>query len=577
MFASIKNLIGDNFKLMRLPIFLTAIDTIGSLSMYVVLYLTVVDLMLGTFTQSKLVVYTIVCLISVIYRIVVYRQGYLLSFLRAASVTENMRVDLADHMRRLSLGYFNQNSTGYLLNTLTNDIASFEAILSHTLPFLIKTVTLGALMLIGTFFISPILALVEWAVILVALPILHWGNKLIERFGQTKRNLTDRMVSIVMEYLAGIKVFKSHNMGAGQFDRMLGALDDVRKTSIRTEQKLAVPTGLFAIIVSFLMPLTLLIGGYMLAGGGFSEVSFIGFMVISLSLTGLLTSFEHYYNMLKELKLAVSNLENAYACKPLEYIEETFELNNYDVAFENVSFRYEAGKEVLHGISFLAPNGTTTAFVGHSGSGKSTILSLITRFWDVSGGRITIGGRDIRKLNPDCLLQYIGEVFQENTLLTDTIMGNIKVGRPTATEQEVIEAAKAANCHDFIMGLPEGYQTMVAESGASLSGGERQRIAIARAILKDAPILLLDESTASLDAGNEQKINRALDELMKNKTVFVIAHRLNTIQDADKIIVMNGGQIEETGNHNKLMADNGHYARMVHEQEKACTWAVKGA
>ena len=298
---------------------------------------------------------------------------------------------------------------------------------------------------------------------------------------------------------------------------------------------------------------------------------------MSLALSALLIAFEHSYNLLKELKLATSNLEQAFDTKPLSYKEEKVKLSHFDITFENVDFSYNQQADVLHNISFHAPEGSTTALIGPSGSGKSTVANLIARFWDVTKGCVRIGGQDIRELNPDGLLHYISEVFQENTLLSDTIYNNIKAGREDATEQEVIAAAKAAHCHEFIERLPNGYQTHLAEGGNTLSGGEKQRIAIARAILKDAPILLLDESTASLDADNEAKINQALDRLMKGKTVFVIAHRLNTIQNADQIIVLNQGRIEETGTHEELLRKKGHYYEMVQEQQKAREWIVKGA
>ena len=243
----------------------------------------------------------------------------------------------------------------------------------------------------------------------------------------------------------------------------------------------------------------------------------------------------------------------------------------------SLSYSYNLQTEVLHDIGFHAKEGSTTALIGPSGSGKSTVANLIARFFDVTKGSIRIGGKDIRQLNPDGLLQYISEVFQENTLLSDTIYNNIKAGRENATEEEIISAAKAAHCHEFIVKLPKGYQTKLSEGGNTLSGGEKQRIAIARAILKDAPILLLDESTASLDADNEAKINQALDHLMKGKTVFVIAHRLNTIQNADQIIVLNDGKIEEMGTHDMLLKKQGHYYAMVQEQQKAKEWIVKGA
>ena len=252
-------------------------------------------------------------------------------------------------------------------------------------------------------------------------------------------------------------------------------------------------------------------------------------------------------------------------------------VNQQTVSEEKLLNSGSATAEMLHFLTACIRYGVSVCIAGSTGSGKTTLCNLIARFWDVTKGCVRIGGQDIRELNPDGLLHYISEVFQENTLLSDTIYNNIKAGREDATEQEVIAAAKAAHCHEFIERLPNGYQTHLAEGGNTLSGGEKQRIAIARAILKDAPILLLDESTASLDADNEAKINQALDRLMKGKTVFVIAHRLNTIQNADQIIVLNQGRIEETGTHEELLRKKGHYYEMVQEQQKAREWIVKGA
>ena len=543
MLHTIQKLIGKSKKELYFPIFLMCIDSMGSMALYFVLYLTVLDLFFGTLTMNKIGIYTLACLLGVIYRIIVYRKSYLLCFERAFNVTGQFRIKLADHFRKLSLGYFNQNSTGYLINTMTNDMGSFEGVLSHALSFLMKTVTLCGLILVGTFFINWKLALAECVVLLFAVPLLRWGNRLVEQLGTKKRTMTARMVSTVMEYIKG---------------------------------QMAPPTAIYSILVNFLMPLVLLGGSYLLLGGQIPNESFIAFLIMSMAISGLLISFEHYYIMLKDLKLAADNLEKAMSHAPLPYQDDSFTLEQYDVAFQKVCFSYDNGEEVLHHISFTAPEGSVTALIGPSGSGKSTVANLIARFWDVSSGVITIGGRDIRELEPDRLLQSISAVFQENTLLSDTILNNIRVGKPDATMEEVIVAAKAACCHDFISKLPDGYNTVLAEGGASLSGGEKQRIAIARAILKNAPILLLDESTASLDADNEERINRALDHLMKGKTVFVIAHRLNTIQNADQIILLNNGNIEEIGTHLELLKKRGHYYSMIQEQEKAKAWIAKG-
>lgn len=576
MLHTIQKLIGKSKKELYFPIFLMCIDSMGSMALYFVLYLTVLDLFFGTLTMNKIGIYTLVCLLGVIYRIIVYRKSYLLCFERAFNVTGQFRIKLADHFRKLSLGYFNQNSTGYLINTMTNDMGSFEGVLSHALSFLMKTVTLCGLILVGTFFINWKLALAECVVLLFAVPLLRWGNRLVEQLGTKKRTMTARMVSTVMEYIKGIKIFKAHNMTSTHFERLLESLEKVRKISVQIECQMAPPTAIYSILVNFLMPLVLLGGSYLLLGGQIPNESFIAFLIMSMAISGLLISFEHYYIMLKDLKLAADNLEKAMSHAPLPYQDDSFTLEQYDVAFQKVCFSYDNGEEVLHHISFTAPEGSVTALIGPSGSGKSTVTNLIARFWDVSSGVITIGGRDIRELEPDRLLQSISAVFQENTLLSDTILNNIRVGKPDATMEEVIVAAKAACCHDFISKLPDGYNTVLAEGGASLSGGEKQRIAIARAILKNAPILLLDESTASLDADNEDRINRALDHLMKGKTVFVIAHRLNTIQNADQIILLNNGNIEEIGTHLELLKKRGHYYTMIQEQEKAKVWIAKG-
>lgn len=576
MLRTIRKLLGDKSRQLTFPVVLMSLDAAFSIILYIMLYMTVVHLLDNTLTAGLIVTYTMICLVSVIARLVIYRSAYYLCFARGAEMCGEMRLDLANHYRSLSLGYFNQNSSGYLLSTLTKDLNSFELVITHTLPSIVKTVVMTALVLIGTFFINWKLALAECIVLLVALPILSWGNRLVEKYGAQKRQLTAKMISIVLEYVKGMKVFKSHNMTSSHFSRMADTLEAIRKTNVKAEVKMAAPTSMYSIIANFLLPLVLLVGSYLFLGGTIAPDQLVAFMLMSLALSALLIAFEHSYNLLKGLNLAARNLEKAYDAKPLPYKEENVKLSHFDISFEHVDFSYNQQADVLHDISFQAKENSVTALIGPSGSGKSTVANLIARFFDVSKGRICIGGRDVKDLNPDGLLHYISEVFQENTLLSDTIYNNIKAGREDATEKEIIAAAKAAHCHEFIEKLPERYQTYLSEGGNTLSGGEKQRIAIARAILKNAPILLLDESTASLDADNEAKINQALDRLMKGKTVFVIAHRLNTIQNADQIILLNQGRIEEMGTHEQLLAKKGHYYEMVEEQEKAKKWIVKG-
>lgn len=474
MLSTIKKLIGNNRKKLYFPIFLMCIDSLGSMALYFVLYLTVVDLFSGALTPQKVMIYTLVCLGGVICRILVYRKSYLLCFERAFTVTGQLRIDLADHLRRLGLGYFNQNGAGYLINTLTNDVSSFEGVLSHTLSFLMKTVTLCALILVGTFFINWKLALTECLVLLIGAPVLHWGNCLVERLGSRKRDWTAGMVSAVMEYVRGIKVFKAHNMTSTHFKRLLESLERVRRLSLQVERQMAPPTALYSILANFLMPLILMGGSYLLLGGRLSGGKLIAFLIMSMAISGLLISFEHYVIMLKDLKLAANNLDKAMDQAPMPYKDGDFVLKSHDVAFKNVCFSYDEGSEALKDISFFAPGGSVTALIGASGSGKTTVANLIAGFWDVSSGAIFIGDRDIRELNPDRLLESISAVFQENTLFSDTVFDNIRVGRPGAREREVLEAAKMACCHDFISALPKGYATVLSEGGLP-SRGERDK------------------------------------------------------------------------------------------------------
>lgn len=576
MLHTIRKLLGDKSRKLIFPLVLMSLDACGSMVLYIMLYMTVRHLLNNTLSAPLIRSYTGICLVSVIARLLIYRRAYYLCFARGAEMCGDMRLDLANHYRSLGLGYFDQNSSGRLLSTLIKDLSDFEMLITHTLPSIVRTVLMAALVLIGTFFIHWEPALAECLLLLAVLLILSRSRGLVEKYGGKKRQLSAKMISIVLEYIRGMKIFKSHNMTGSRFSRMMDTLDAVRKASVKAEVKMAVPASMYSIAANFLLPIVLFIGTCLFLRGTIAPDQLAAFMLMSLALSALLISFEHSYHLLKDLNLAACNLEKACETKPLPYKEKDGKLTHFDISFENVDFSYNQKADVLHELSFYARESSVTALIGPSGSGKSTALSLIARFRDVSKGRICIGGRDIKELNPDGLLHYISEVFQENTLLSDSIYNNIRVGREDASEEEIIAAAKAAHCHEFIEKLPKAYQTRLSEGGNTLSSGEKQRIAIARAILKDAPILLLDESTASLDADNEQKIHQALDRLMEGKTVFVIAHRLQTIQNADQIILLKQGRVEEMGSHEELLEKKGHYYEMIRELEKAKKWVVKG-
>lgn len=572
----VRRIAEDRAKTLILPIVLSCIDSMLHMGMFSTMILTIIDLASGSFTSDKLLRYSLILLGLFLVRAVLYSINYTQVQYRGADITASLRLSLGDHIRSLNLGYFNKNSIGRMTSTLTTDIADFEQVLTHSLAAFFKVIFFSVLCLLFAFFIDWRYALIIAAVIAVALPLITIGGKVAGKMGARLRTAVNNVISRVVEYINGIKTFKLYNLTGEKFERLEGSFRTLKKESIKLELSIMPFSILFSIITSLIIPIALVAGTILYEGAGLGTQNFIAVIMIAISLSNMMATLGSIYPEMKYLTKAAENIIGVKEEKPLPFKKETHSFQDHAVCFENVSFRYTEATEVLHGIYFTARPGTTTALIGPSGSGKTTIASLISRFWDVSDGRITIGGEDIRGISPDGLTSQMAVVFQDVYLLHDSIANNIRAGKADASMEEVIAAAKAARCHDFITAFPEGYDTVVGEGGSTLSGGEKQRISIARALIKDAPIVLLDETTSSLDADNEQEINRALDELMQNKTVIVIAHRLGTIVEADNILVLDSGSIREQGTHSELLAQNGWYARMITEQEKARSWVVSG-
>lgn len=396
-----------------------------------------------------------------------------------------------------------------------------------------------------------------------------------QKYGGRQRASVSRVISRIVEYINGIRTFKLYNMTGEKFQRLDDSFTSLKKDSVKLELSIMPFSISFSFVTSLILPAALILAPALYQSGAIDTQRMIALLMIGVSLSSMMATLGSLYPELKYLGKAAENILQTRQEAPLPYREEAAQLSFFDVIFSHVDFAYEMGVPVLRDVSFSVKPGTTTALVGPSGSGKTTIISLISRFWDVSKGSVTIGGCDIREQSPDALAEKMAIVFQDVYLLHGTIANNIRVGKPGASMEEIIAAAKAAQCHEFISALPDGYDTVVGEGGNTLSGGEKQRISIARALIKDAPIVLLDETTSSLDADNEKEIHRALDALMKDKTVIVIAHRLNTIIGADQILVLDKGIISERGNHKELLAQNGWYARMISEQTKAREWSVE--
>ena len=569
MLNDIKTLSGKEFKHLKKPVFLLVIDSLFYMMNYMMFYFTIVDLITETFTLNKIIVYTAIMIVANTVRYLFNRVGYTGIQSQGARIIQDLRLRMGDHLRNLNLGYFNKHNIGNVINIITNDLQDFEHVLTHSTSELIKLGILSVYLLLVTFAISPILGILQILIAAAGAIFIVLGMKKSSKIALKKKHTMDDVVSRMVEYISGMELFKSYNLAGEKFKRLKNSFNDLKKESINTEIALAPYILIFQLTVDISFALLLLVSTQLFISGSINKIMFFSYIIIGLSLSNILKAFSGQYVFFQYMKLATDKLINVYNEKEISYEFEVMPFKNYDIKFENVSFSYEKDKTVLKNISFKAKQGTSTALVGSSGSGKTTVTNLIARFWDCQSGIISIDGIDITKIYPEELLTNISMIFQDVYLVNDTIENNIKLGKPDATHEEVVKAAKDASCHEFITELENSYDTVVGEGGSTLSGGEKQRISIARALLKDTPIILLDEATASLDADNEHEIRKSLDKLIKNKTVITIAHKLNTIKNYDQIIVMSDGIIEEKGTHEELMKNRKRYYEMYTEMKKA--------
>ena len=569
MLNDIKTLSGKEFKRLKKPVFLLVIDSLFYMMNYMMFYFTIVDLIMETFTLNKIIVYTAIMIVANTVRYLFNRVGYTGIQSQGARIIQDLRLRMGDHLRNLNLGYFNKHNIGNVINIITNDLQDFEHVLTHSTSELIKLGILSVYLLLVTFAISPILGILQVIIAAAGAIFIVLGMKKSSKIALKKKHTMDNVVSRMVEYISGMELFKSYNLAGEKFKRLKDSFNELKKESINTEIALAPYILIFQLTVDISFALLLLASTQFFISGSINKIMFFSYIIIGLSLSNILKAFSGQYVFFQYMKLATDKLINVYNEKEISYEFKVMPFKNYDIKFENVSFSYEKDKTVLKNISFKAKQGTSTALVGSSGSGKTTVTNLIARFWDCQSGIISIDGTDITKIYPEELLTNISMIFQDVYLVNDTIENNIKLGKPDATHEEVVKAAKDASCHEFITELENSYDTVVGEGGSTLSGGEKQRISIARALLKDTPIILLDEATASLDADNEHEIRKSLDKLIKNKTVITIAHKLNTIKNYDQIIVMSDGIIEEKGTHEELMKNRKRYYEMYTEMKKA--------
>ncbi|ARC85426.1 ABC transporter family protein [Clostridium argentinense CDC 2741] len=496
-----------------------------------------------------------------------YRSAYRGAFIVAAEG----RAKLAEHLRQLPLGYLTSRDPGDLGNMMMGDFALIEHCISHLMPQLVGALVMPVIAFIGLLFLDWRMAIAMFVALPVGTLIIKATSKLQKRVG--KRHMESKIYAAnrLQEYLNGIGTIKAYNLTGERFTRLEKAFRQFMIESIKIEGFLQpiVLTALACIRAG--LTVMVFVGTHLLLGGKLDIITFVTFLIVGTRvfdpLTTVLGDFseinydqqagERIVNLLKEPILSGDKM-------PPE---------GHEIELKNVTFGYGTNS-VLKDVSVKMSEGSLTALVGPSGSGKSTILKLIARFYDPQKGEVLIGNENMKNLEPEALLKKVSMVFQDVYLFQDTIGNNIRFGKENATQSEVEEVAKRACCHDFIMKLPQGYDTPVGEGGSTLSGGEKQRISIARAILKDAPVVLLDEATASLDPENEVDIQKAINELIQGRTVIVVAHRLKTICEADNIIVLDNGKVVEQGVHEELTSQKGLYSRLWNLQHQSSRWSI---
>lgn len=391
--------------------------------------------------------------------------------------------------------------------------------------------------------------------------------KLFEKQVDAKLEASDQ----VQEYLEGMKIIKSCGLSGSRFKTLDHALLAIKKIAVKVEMTVGVFMSGASMVLQAGIGITIFVGAILLTSGQIGLIPLLMFLLMVTRIYGPILSILANLSSLLNLNVVTTRMRTLLTTPAMAGEEKT--LDNCDIELSHVTFAYNQD-DVIRDVSCKIPQGSVTALVGPSGSGKSTISKLIARFWDIQKGTITVGGKDIKTMEPESLMSYMSFVFQDVTLFNDTVMNNIRIGNPNAADEQVIAAAKAAYCDEFVREMPDGYQTLLGENGSTLSGGERQRISIARALLKNAPIILLDEATASLDPENEVLVQRVIAKLVEGKTVIMIAHRLRTVVDADQILVLEAGRLVESGTHNELMEKKGLYQRLYHIQQESLGWAV---
>ena len=539
-----------------------------------VLYTLINDLLSNNLTKDRLPFYIISSIAVLILIAVTNYIQYNLTFLTTYKESGVRRTSIAERLRRLPLSYFGKKNLSDLTQNILGDCAQIETASSHWIPEIIGALISTTIVGLSLFIVFDWrMALASFWVIPVSLGIVlscsGLEKKAVKKNAAVKLDMTDS----VQECLESIRDLRANNAEDRYMEVLEGKIRKVEKMALFTELKMAVYVNSASILLKFGIGTTAIVGGMLFANGEITLLTFFMFlMVVSRLYDPMQITLQNFAAVIS-VELQSERLDEVLSHE-IQTGSEQKTNNGYDIVFDHVGFKYSDDTDVLKDVSFTAKQGEVTALIGPSGGGKTTISRLAARFWDVNEGKITLGGEDISKIDPETLLSDYSIVFQDVTLFNNTIKENIRIGREGASDEDIRRAAKLANCEEFIDKLPDGYDTYIGENGSELSGGERQRISIARAFLKDAPIILLDEATASLDAENETVIQEALSRLIKDKTVLIIAHRMRTIANADHIVVLKDGVVAEQGSPAELSAYDSIYSSMTRQQNISQNWKM---
>ena len=498
-----------------------------------------------------------------------YNTAYKATYKESAA----RRISLAEKLRKLPLSFFAKRDLADLTSTIMSDAEVMEHAGSHMIPQYYGSIISTLIICIGLFLFRLEMALAAVWPIPIALVIVLTSKRVQNHFSHRQRKVQIDLNEGVQEFIETSRDLKSNNAENEYLKGLYEKIDALEKRSIGSELGTAMFVVSAQMLLKFGIGTVALVGGTMLIGGSLTLMQFFCFLLVASRLYEPMSSTLINLAAINALQINVDRMNEINNTKEQEG-STVFEPKGYDIVFDHAGFSYENDKTVLSDVSFTAKQGEVTALIGPSGGGKTTVSRLAARFWDTTSGTITFGGKNISEIDPETLMNYYSIVFQDVTLFNNTVMENIRVGKKEATDEEVMQAARLAHCDEFVDRLPEGYNTVIGENGGELSGGERQRISIARAFLKDAPVILLDEATASLDAENETLIQSSLSRLIKNKTVIIIAHRMRTVANADKIVVISDGRSDEQGTPSELLKKDGIYAKMVKFQMESKSWSI---